>query len=211
MNEIEETRFRIPCPARTVSMDHNAETAYFEIPQDASHGVRLICKHPDCAKKHSRRPRFRYCAFCHTAVSYQNFHLRHSHVGDRNPTQSELNPSKGSSTCISTDFSLEDSSQLNQQEREWLELLREHPAMQGYGADDTKQWMGAVQAVTPVSLHSWMTNVLMHPVIEFGPTDNTPFYSAQDPFASDEDVNDLMELMDESVTSAISSGYFSDF
>lgn len=211
MNGIDRASFRIPCPARSVSINHDAETAYFEVPRGASHGIRLICRHPDCAKKQSKRPRFRYCAICHTAVSYKNFHLRHSHLGEQNSSKKGVDPSKGSSTKAPPALLTKTPTQkLSQQEREWLDLFREHPAHLGYSADDTKQWMDAVRAVTPAAFHSWMTNVLMLPInIEPGATETIPIRSAWG-VPSQVGVKDASDLLDESVTSSTASGYFSE-
>lgn len=212
MNGIEHLRYCIPCPARAVSVAHNAETAYFELPPGASHGIRLICKHPDCAKKQSRRPRFRYCAYCHSAVSYKNFRLRHSHLSETNLAKAGVGPSNGSSPNIAPVLLLKNSQQLNQQEREWLDLLREHPASLGYKADATKQWIDAVQAVTPVAFHNWMANVLMLPIgIANGSTENTPMHSVRGTPFQGKAVIDPTEFVDESLTSTTSDGYFSDF
>jgi hypothetical protein len=49
---------RIPCRARSLSQDHNSETAYFEIPNDAPHGLQLHCSHKECIRSGRR---FRYC------------------------------------------------------------------------------------------------------------------------------------------------------
>jgi hypothetical protein len=49
---------RIPCRARSLSQDHNNETAYFEIPRDAPHGLQLHCSHQECIQSGRR---FRYC------------------------------------------------------------------------------------------------------------------------------------------------------
>ena len=49
---------RIPCKARGVSKKHRAETAFFDVPEDAPHGLLLCCSSDECANS-SRR--FRYC------------------------------------------------------------------------------------------------------------------------------------------------------
>ena len=72
-------KHHLPCNARLVPPDHNEETAYFEISPDAKHGMPLTCCHPACARRQTKRPRFRYCAVCCSAVSSQNFYHRHSH------------------------------------------------------------------------------------------------------------------------------------
>jgi hypothetical protein len=51
-------RRRVVCSARGLSKDHNCDTAFFEIPSDAPHGLLLICSHPKCI---SAGVRFRYC------------------------------------------------------------------------------------------------------------------------------------------------------
>jgi hypothetical protein len=49
---------RIPCRARSLSNNHNIDTAYFEIPYDAPHGLQLHCSHQECIQSGRR---FRYC------------------------------------------------------------------------------------------------------------------------------------------------------
>lgn len=59
--EAEEERSihrRVRCKARGLSRAHNVDTAYFEIPKDAPHGMLLCCSHPECQV--SARA-FRYC------------------------------------------------------------------------------------------------------------------------------------------------------
>lgn len=51
---------RCPCRARCMPKEHNATTAYFEIPPDAPHGVSLSCSMKKCSSQ-SGGPRFRYC------------------------------------------------------------------------------------------------------------------------------------------------------
>jgi hypothetical protein len=51
---------RIPCRARCMPKDHTPETAYFEIPSDAPHGMLLSCSMKGCRDQHGG-PRFRYC------------------------------------------------------------------------------------------------------------------------------------------------------
>lgn len=67
---------RMQCKGRGVSGDHNARTAYFDIPSNAQHGMLLVCSHPVCAK--SGRC-FRYCAVCDIPVAKRNFPMRHAH------------------------------------------------------------------------------------------------------------------------------------
>jgi hypothetical protein len=56
---------RIPCRARSLSNKHNSETAFFDIPRDAPHGMLLNCSHEECIKSGRR---FRYCKGKHFAV-----------------------------------------------------------------------------------------------------------------------------------------------
>jgi hypothetical protein len=49
---------RIPCRARSLSENHNNDTAYFEIPRNAPHGMPLQCSHEECMLSGRR---FRYC------------------------------------------------------------------------------------------------------------------------------------------------------
>lgn len=51
---------RCPCRARCMPKEHNATTAYFEIPPDAPHGLSLSCSMKKCSSQ-SGGPRFRYC------------------------------------------------------------------------------------------------------------------------------------------------------
>ena len=211
MDELKKTRLHIPCPARSVSLDHNAETAYFEVPVGTSHGVRLICRHPDCAKKKSKRPRFRYCAICNTAVSYKNFHLRHSHIGDPKASMQSFGclstPStKDSSNIVSIRSQQQNPSiaQRSQLETEWLELLHEHPTRMGYASEDTQLWIDAIRVVTPVAFQNWITSVLNLPASHIRAISA---YKTPSPIVRGGE----MEMADESVTSTTSSGYFSEF
>eukprot|EP00526_Cylindrotheca_closterium_P018514 CAMPEP_0113610724 /NCGR_PEP_ID=MMETSP0017_2-20120614/5179_1 /TAXON_ID=2856 /ORGANISM="Cylindrotheca closterium" /LENGTH=369 /DNA_ID=CAMNT_0000519631 /DNA_START=323 /DNA_END=1432 /DNA_ORIENTATION=- /assembly_acc=CAM_ASM_000147 len=68
---------RVPCQARGMSTDHNALTAYVEIPKDAVHGLHLLCSHPACR---SVGVKFRYCYYCKKPVTKQNFRSRHLHA-----------------------------------------------------------------------------------------------------------------------------------
>ena len=67
---------RIPCKARGMPEDHNAEHAYFEISFETIHGKILACSHRDCALSGRR---FRYCAVCALPVAKRNFMKRHAH------------------------------------------------------------------------------------------------------------------------------------
>ena len=49
---------RVVCNARGLSKDHNCDTAFFEIPHNAPHGLLLICSHQECIRAGVR---FRYC------------------------------------------------------------------------------------------------------------------------------------------------------
>lgn len=49
---------RIPCRARSLSIQHNGESAYFDVPHDAPHGMPLNCSHEECINSGRR---FRYC------------------------------------------------------------------------------------------------------------------------------------------------------
>ena len=49
---------RIPCRARSLSIQHNGESAYFDVPRDAPHGMPLNCSHEECINSGRR---FRYC------------------------------------------------------------------------------------------------------------------------------------------------------
>jgi hypothetical protein len=67
---------RVPCRARGVSNDHNAQNAYIDIPRNAPHGMILQCSNKDCAGSGRR---FRYCSVCQTPAAKRNFHVRHAH------------------------------------------------------------------------------------------------------------------------------------
>mmetsp|Transcript_169 Transcript_169/g.420 ORF Transcript_169/g.420 Transcript_169/m.420 type:complete len:308 (-) Transcript_169:94-1017(-) len=69
---------RVACKARNMPNSHYEDTAYFDIPFNAKHGMLLACSHPACSGGGTRR-RFRYCAVCHVPVSKRNFVKRHSH------------------------------------------------------------------------------------------------------------------------------------
>lgn len=49
---------RVQCRARGLSNTHNVDTAYFEIPHNAPHGLLLCCTHPECQASGRK---FRYC------------------------------------------------------------------------------------------------------------------------------------------------------
>lgn len=67
---------RIPCKARGMPKNHNAEFAYFEIPANVTHGKIIACSHPSCVTSGRR---FRYCAVCAVPVAKRNFMKRHAH------------------------------------------------------------------------------------------------------------------------------------
>jgi len=67
---------RFPCKARGVPDNHNARTAYIDVPPDASHGTIVICSHPVCV---SSGRKFRYCSVCMIPVAKRNFSKRHAH------------------------------------------------------------------------------------------------------------------------------------
>jgi hypothetical protein len=50
---------RVICRARGLSQDHNATTAFIDIPIGAPHGLLLVCSHMECAKSQRR---FSYCS-----------------------------------------------------------------------------------------------------------------------------------------------------
>ena len=58
---------RIPCRARCMPKNHTPDTAYFEIPLDAKHGMLLSCSMKSC-RDQLGGPRFRYCQ----GMWYQN-------------------------------------------------------------------------------------------------------------------------------------------
>jgi len=67
---------RVPCIARGVQGDHDARTAYFNIPHDAKHGMLLACSHPACCESGRR---FNYCTICKLPVTQRDFIERHGH------------------------------------------------------------------------------------------------------------------------------------
>ena len=60
LDEVPRNCRRVPCRARCMPKEHNAATAYFEIPNDAFHGMALSCSMEKC-RGQSGGPRFRYC------------------------------------------------------------------------------------------------------------------------------------------------------
>eukprot|EP00429_Kryptoperidinium_foliaceum_P088989 CAMPEP_0176198616 /NCGR_PEP_ID=MMETSP0121_2-20121125/8143_1 /TAXON_ID=160619 /ORGANISM="Kryptoperidinium foliaceum, Strain CCMP 1326" /LENGTH=575 /DNA_ID=CAMNT_0017537469 /DNA_START=36 /DNA_END=1764 /DNA_ORIENTATION=+ len=66
----------VPCRARGMPMEHNFQTAYFEIPEHIKHGDGLICSFPQCR---NRGVKFLYCAYCKDPVAKRNFRDRHTH------------------------------------------------------------------------------------------------------------------------------------
>eukprot|EP00545_Synedropsis_sp_CCMP1620_P003455 CAMPEP_0119016358 /NCGR_PEP_ID=MMETSP1176-20130426/12428_1 /TAXON_ID=265551 /ORGANISM="Synedropsis recta cf, Strain CCMP1620" /LENGTH=270 /DNA_ID=CAMNT_0006969733 /DNA_START=290 /DNA_END=1102 /DNA_ORIENTATION=- len=67
---------RFPCKARNVGDTHTRDTAFIELPHDATHGLQLYCSHPECSG--SGRA-FRWCNVCEVVVAKRNFVKRHSH------------------------------------------------------------------------------------------------------------------------------------
>mmetsp|Transcript_18447 Transcript_18447/g.31490 ORF Transcript_18447/g.31490 Transcript_18447/m.31490 type:complete len:287 (-) Transcript_18447:530-1390(-) len=155
---------RVACRARNMPPDHDEDSAYFEIPIDAPHGILLGCSHPSCGND---KKRFRYCVVCQIPVSKRNFAKRHSHglpmgstMGSKptglESTTSVVNiPSRslgtdlGCNDCLSTDeesrcveevSSASSTSQpLTEQERRWLQLLYNCPKVDS--VQDFKQWI----------------------------------------------------------------------
>jgi len=104
MNTLREAAIKrgskiIPCRARGMSAEHNAHTAFFEVPkyepssnQDADdnsslnsfassapkalHGLELVCSFPKCR---NNGVKFLYCYYCGDAVSKRCFRSGHSH------------------------------------------------------------------------------------------------------------------------------------
>jgi len=74
-NKAKEDR-TMPCRARGMPKDHNAQTACFHIPADIAHGEGLHCSHPGCRAKGIR---FRFCSVCSVPVAKRNFSTRHHH------------------------------------------------------------------------------------------------------------------------------------
>eukprot|EP00814_Leptocylindrus_danicus_P001366 CAMPEP_0116004296 /NCGR_PEP_ID=MMETSP0321-20121206/522_1 /TAXON_ID=163516 /ORGANISM="Leptocylindrus danicus var. danicus, Strain B650" /LENGTH=522 /DNA_ID=CAMNT_0003472579 /DNA_START=27 /DNA_END=1595 /DNA_ORIENTATION=+ len=70
---------RAPCCARGMPVDHNFETAYFELTPDMEHGAELICSYDLCRNCGIK---FRYCKFCKAPVAKRNFQKLHSHAED---------------------------------------------------------------------------------------------------------------------------------
>ena len=87
---------RYPCKARNTPIDHDEETAYFEIPSNAEHGLLLRCSHPSC-----NVVRFRYCAHCHKPVAKRNFPKRHGHQ-HHNKNNNKNNNNNGCGTKASS-------------------------------------------------------------------------------------------------------------
>lgn len=75
MQELEGFR-RYPCRARGMSDCHTTRTAYFDVPNDAPHGLQLVCSHHICSQ--SGRV-FRFCTVCSLPCAKRNFSKRHHH------------------------------------------------------------------------------------------------------------------------------------
>jgi hypothetical protein len=67
----------VPCRSRTAPPGHNIKTGYLLIPDDASHGMDLLCSHNQCRNEGVK---FLYCAVCQLPVAKRNFRKRHSHL-----------------------------------------------------------------------------------------------------------------------------------
>mmetsp|Transcript_40742 Transcript_40742/g.117003 ORF Transcript_40742/g.117003 Transcript_40742/m.117003 type:complete len:513 (-) Transcript_40742:361-1899(-) len=76
----------VPCRARGMPMEHNFQTAYFEIPDDIQHGDGLICSFPECR---NRGVKFLYCAYCKDPVAKRNFRNRHTHEEEEKKKKKE--------------------------------------------------------------------------------------------------------------------------
>lgn len=68
---------KLPCKARSLPLEHNAKSAYFEVNNETPHGAKLHCSFPAC------KARFIFCAFCRTAVAKSNFRF-HTHNAEVN-------------------------------------------------------------------------------------------------------------------------------
>jgi hypothetical protein len=97
---------RQPCKARGVEIKpgdnpHVARfLAYIDIPVGTEHGTILCCSHSVCAGSGRR---FRYCAYCKTAVAKRNFNVRHTH--DEEVKQSRTSASSTAThTIISSGY-----------------------------------------------------------------------------------------------------------
>jgi len=73
---------KVPCRARGMTLDHNAKTAYFSIPDGTEHGQDLVCSHQLCREQGVK---FQFCAFCQCPVAKRNFRNRHLHIDGTNP------------------------------------------------------------------------------------------------------------------------------
>jgi hypothetical protein len=59
---------RIPCRARSLSHRHNCDTAYFQIPWNAPHGLQVQCSQEECIQSGRR---FRYCKGKHQDLNHK--------------------------------------------------------------------------------------------------------------------------------------------
>ena len=67
---------RFSCKARGVPDNHNASSAYVDVPPDTAHGSILVCSHPACCDSGRK---FRWCEVCGVPVAKRNFGKRHAH------------------------------------------------------------------------------------------------------------------------------------
>lgn len=65
-----------PCRARTKDSNHNASSAYLEVPMIVRHGQELICSYDKCKANGTK---FRFCMQCRVPVAKKNFRKRHMH------------------------------------------------------------------------------------------------------------------------------------
>mmetsp|Transcript_25341 Transcript_25341/g.38417 ORF Transcript_25341/g.38417 Transcript_25341/m.38417 type:complete len:289 (+) Transcript_25341:123-989(+) len=68
---------RVPCHARNVDDTHTPQTAYFEYPEDITHGRVLRCSHKLCRESGRQ---FRFCKICNKICAKRNFSSRHAHT-----------------------------------------------------------------------------------------------------------------------------------
>lgn len=95
---------RVPCHARNVSDTHTPQTAYFEFPEDITHGKIICCSHKLCRESGRQ---FRFCKVCNKVCAKRNFSCRHGHM-DYNenilkPKNEETTISKDETTSMLTE------------------------------------------------------------------------------------------------------------
>jgi len=104
----------VPCRSRTAPPGHNIKTGYLLIPDDASHGIDLLCSHNQCRNEGVK---FLYCAVCQLPVAKRNFRKRHSHLDillNQVTTRSHpQNASKGGSSSASKTIAKPNASSLS--------------------------------------------------------------------------------------------------